>query len=156
MYKRQSGLHAVIPASPERGLHPGVIFTLRNREEGINVNQQNRLHPFYLIYMGADGDVITDHTQVKNILDLVRASCKGRSAPVEAAYKPFNEATDDGRDMHAYSDLLDRSIRTMIEHKADSDIESLFSQGGVTTALVDDIQGLDDFELISFLVIWGE
>ena len=58
--------------------------------------------------------------------------------------------------MHVYSDLLDRSIRTMIEYKADSDIDSLFSQGGVTTALVDDIQGLDDFELISFLVIWGE
>ena len=148
-----NGLHAAIPAAPERGLHPGVIFTLRNREQGVNVNQQNRLHPFYLIYMGADGDVITDHTQVKNILDLVRASCKGRSAPVEEAYKPFNEATEDGRNMHVYSDLLDRSIRTMIEYKADSDIDSLFSQGGVTTALVDDIQGLDDFELISFLVI---
>ncbi len=151
-----SGLHAVIPAAPDRGLHPGVIFTLRNREEGVNVNKQNRLHPFYLIYIGADGDVITDHTQVKRILDLVRAASKGRNAPVEEACSAFNAATDDGRNMHVYSDLLDRSIRSMIEHKADGDIESLFSQGGVTTALVDDIQGLDDFELISFLVIWGE
>lgn len=151
-----NGLHAVIPAEPQRGLHPGVIFTLRNREQGVNVNQQNRLHPYYLFYIGADGEVITNHTHVKNILDLVRASCKGRNTAAEDACRAFNKATDDGRNMTTYSELLDQTIRSMIDLKEDHDIDSLFSQAGATTALVDSIRGLDDFELISFLVIWGE
>ena len=151
-----NGLHAVIPADPGKGLEPGVIFTLRNREQGVNVNQQNRLHPFYLIYIGADGEVITDHTHVKKILDVVRASCKGRNTAVESVCNAFNDSTDDGRNMQVYSDLLDRSIRSMIELKEERDIDSLFSSSSGTTALVDSIQGLDDFELISFLVIWDE
>ena len=133
-----------------------MIFTLRNREQGVNVNQQNRLHPFYLIYIGADGEVITDHTHVKKILDVVRASCKGRNTAVESVCNAFNDSTDDGRNMQVYSDLLDRSIRSMIELKEERDIDSLFSSSSGTTALVDSIQGLDDFELISFLVIWDE
>jgi hypothetical protein len=56
--------------------------------------------------------------------------------------------------MRVYSDLLDRAIRSIVEVKQQRDIDSLF-QGGQTTALVDTIAGLDDFELISFLVIQG-
>jgi hypothetical protein len=40
----------------------------------------------------------------------------------------------------------------MIEVKEDQDIDSLFS-GGETTALINTIQGLEDFELISFLIV---
>jgi len=64
----------------------------------------------------------------------------------------FNQATDDGRKMGAYSNLLDQAIRSMVDMKEDKDIDSLFS-GGRTTALVNTIAGLDDFELIAFLVI---
>ena len=71
-----SGMHAVVPAAPERGLLPGVIFTLRNLNQGVNVNQQNRLHPYYLVYINENGDVITNHTEVKRLLDLVRSACK--------------------------------------------------------------------------------
>lgn len=148
-----NGMHAVIPAAPARGLKPGVIFTLRNREDGVNVNQLNRLHPFYMVYMGANGDVITDHTEVKKILDIVRSACKGRDTYIPDVCQAFNDSTHDGRDMHVYSDLLDRSIRTMIDIKEDRDIDSLFSKGSATTALVNTIKGLDDFELIAFLVI---
>lgn len=147
-----SGLHAVVPANPAIGLRPGVIFTLRNRNSSINVNQHNRLHPYYLLYIGNEGQVITDHTQVKPLLDLVRASCKGFSTPISAVCKHFNTATNDGRDMAPYSDLLGQAIRSMVELKEDKDIDSLFS-GVKTTALIDTINGLDDFELISFLVI---
>ena len=147
-----SGLHAVVPSNPEISLSPGVIFTLRNRNSGVNINQHNRLHPYYLLYIGNDGKVITDHTQVKPLLDLVRSSCKGLSAPIPSVCKLFNAHTCDGRDMAQYSDLLGQAIRSMVEVKEDKDIDSLFS-GLNTTALVDTIKGLDDFELISFLVI---
>jgi superfamily II DNA or RNA helicase len=147
-----NGLHAIIPANEEIGLRPGAIYTLRNRNSGVNINQHNRLHPYYLIYISDDGEVIVDHTQVKTLLDLARASCKGQEKPINLLCKEFNRSTQDGRKMDKYSDLLGQAISSMIEVKEDKDIDSLFT-GTSTTALVDSIQGLDDFELISFLVI---
>ena len=148
------GMHAIVPAQPGVGLLPGVIFALRNIHESVNVNQQNRLHPYYLVYIGNDGEVIADHTEVKRLLDLIRSSCKGKDEPIRALCQLFNDRTQDGRNMQPYSDLLSQAIRSMIEVKDEKDIDSLFG-GGRTTALTTTIQGLDDFELIAFLVIEG-
>jgi hypothetical protein len=147
-----NGMHAVIPARPDLGLQPGVIFALRNIHDTVNVNQQNRLHPYYLTYIGNDGEIIADHTEVKRLLDLIRSSCKGHNEPIQAVCKLFNDTTNDGRNMEAYSELLSEAIRSMIEVKEEKDIDSLFS-GGKTSALVHTIAGLDDFELIAFLVV---
>jgi hypothetical protein len=147
-----NGLHAIVPADPARGLHPGAIYTLRNREDGVNIDHQNRLHPYYLVYIGDDGQVITRHTEVKRLLDLARTTCKSRDKPFTELCQRFNETTQDGRAMQHYSGLLDQAILSMIDVKEEGDIDSLF-QPGKTTALVDHITGLDDFELISFLVI---
>lgn len=147
-----SGLHAIVPAKPELGLTPGVIFTLRNRNARVNVNQHNRLHPYYLIYIDNHGNVITNHTEVKRLLDLVRNGCKRLDKPVLEVCRMFNTETKDGYEMTRYSDLLGQAIRSMIEVKDDKDLDSLFT-GSKTTALVDTIAGLDDFELITFLVI---
>ncbi len=147
-----NGMHAVVPARPDVGLLPGVIFTLRNRNQGIRLHQQNRLYPYYLIYIGLDGRVISDQTEAKRLLDLARTACKGHSEPIPDAYQPFNRATADGRDMQLYSRLLDQAIHALIEVKEEKDIDSLFSDGP-TTALVDTISGLDDFELITFIVV---
>ncbi|MDO3544870.1 ATP-dependent helicase, partial [Ralstonia pseudosolanacearum] len=147
-----NGMHAVVPARPEMGLLPGAIFTLRNRNSGVNVSQLNRLHPYYLVYINREGEVIHDHTEVKRLLDLVRACCKGQEEPIPEACQRFNQETADGRRMQAYSGLLGQSIRSMIDVKEEKDLDSLFT-GGKTTALTNTISGLDDFELISFLVI---
>lgn len=147
-----NGMHAVVPAKPDLGLPPGVIFTLRNRNQSVNVNDHNRLHPFYLVYIGQDGTVIHDHTEVKRLLDLVRTCCKGQSLPNTLVCEQFNQQTDDGRKMQPYSDLLGQAISSMIEVKEEKDLDSLFS-GGKTTALLNSIDGLNDFELITFLVI---
>lgn len=146
------GLHAVVPANSGLGLKPGVIFTLRNLNENININQHNRLHPFYLLYIANDGKIIADHTEVKKLLDLVRTSCKGQSEPINQVCRIFNDFTDEGRDMKVFSDLLGAAIRSMIQVKEEKDIDSLFS-GGPTSALTNTITGLDDFELVAFLVI---
>jgi SNF2 family DNA or RNA helicase len=147
-----TGMHAVIPANPDIGLTAGVIFTLRNRNEGISISQFNRLHPYYLVYIGQDGTVLNNHLEVKRLLDLARAACKGKSQPIFDACEKFNKMTKDGRDMSLYSNLLDQAIRSIIDVKEEKDIASLFS-GGKTTALLDKISGLDDFELLTFLVI---
>lgn len=147
-----NGMHAVVPANPAMGLMQGVIFALKNIHDSVNVNQQNRLHPYYLVYIGNDGEIVADHTQVKRLLDLIRASCKGRPDPVQDVCRLFNERTQDGRKMEHCSNLLSAAIRSMIDVKEEKDLDSLFS-GGRTSALVHTIAGLDDFELIAFLVI---
>jgi len=147
-----NGMHAVVPARPEMGLRPGAIFTLRNLNPSVNVSQHNRLHPYYLVYINREGAVIHDHTEVKRLLDLVRSCCKGQDSPITEVCQRFDQETADGRKMQAYSDLLGKSIRSMIEVKEENDLDSLFS-GGKTTALTNTISGLDDFELISFLAV---
>ncbi|MGI2174020.1 helicase-related protein [Shewanella ulleungensis] len=147
-----NGMHAVIPSNQALGLKPGVIFTLRNVNDSVNIDQKNRLHPYYLVYVSDTGEVIANHAEVKRLLDLVRSSCKGVSEPVAEVCNLFNELTNDGKEMNKYSELLSDTIRSIIEVKEEQDIDSLFS-GGETTALINTIQGLDDFELINFLVV---
>lgn len=146
------GMHAVVPAQPALGLKPGAIFALRNRNDGATVHQHNRLHPYYLVYVAKDGEVVAYHSEVKRLLDLVRTSCKGQSEPIAEVCRLFNQQTKEGRDMKAYSTLLSAAVRSMIEVKEEKDIDSLFT-GGKTTALTNTISGLDDFELIAFLVV---
>jgi len=89
---------------------------------------------------------------VKNTLDIVRAVSKGQSEPIAEVFNAFNNETDDGKKMDKYSDLLGNMIESILNVKDASDVESLFSRGG-TTALRDTVKGLEDFELITFMVI---
>lgn len=146
------GMHALVPADPAKGLHPGVIFALRNRIPDVNIDKLNRLHPYYLVFVGEDGEVQVKHTEPKRLLDFLRFACRGRPEPLAELCQSFNAETQDGREMGTYSDLLDQAIRSMIEVKEESDVDSLFTPGG-TTALVGSIKGLDDFELIAFLIV---
>jgi len=146
------GLHAVVPAEQDKGAPSGVIFVLRNINSEININNQNRLHPFYLVYIDNEGQVVTNHLEVKKTLDLLRLLCKGRNEPIVDVYKPFNRETKDGRKMDSYSLLLEEAIKTIIDVKEESDLDSLFTSGGTTT-LLDTIRGLEDFELIAFMVV---
>ena len=131
---------------------PGVIFILKNRNNAVNIDHKNLLHPFYMVYLGNDGSVITDHLQPKALLDTMRHLCKGKTKPDMDLCREVNKETRDGRDMRKYSDLLQQAIDSIISVKQESDIDSLF-EPGPTTALQGDIKGLDDFELITFLII---
>ena len=150
MERKPRGLHAVVPATEE--LPEGVIFVLRNVNNSVNIDNQNRIHPFYMVYIGREGDVICDYLNPKQLLDDVRLLCRGKSEPIKAVYTKFNEETDDGRNMAEMSELLSMAIDSIIDTKEESDIDSLFSAGG-TSALMSDISGLSNFELICFLVV---
>lgn len=146
------GLHAVIPAAPEKGLVPGVIFALRNVNADEHINRGNRLHPHYLVYLDEHGDVVSNHTEAKHLLDLLRSGCRPFEAPVVEVVRAFNERTGEGSRMGRYSELLTDAIHSMIEVTEERDIDSLFT-GGHTTALTQTIAGLDDFELIAFVAV---
>lgn len=148
--KKPKGLHAVVPATED--LPEGVIFVLRNINNSVNIDNQNRIHPFYMVYIGIDGEVICDYLNPKKMLDDIRLLCRGKNEPIKYLCQQFNEETDDGRDMVEMSELLSEAIESIINSKEESDIDSLFSAGG-TSALMSSVSGLDDFELICFLVI---
>ncbi|GEP26446.1 ATP-dependent helicase [Cryobacterium levicorallinum] len=146
------GLHAVVPADASKGLVPGVIFALRNVDADDNLNRGNRLHPHYLVYLDDRGEVVADHTEAKRLLDLLRAGCRVYEEPLTDVVQAFNTATGEGAHMGKYSQLLTDAIHSMIDVSEERDIDSLFT-GGQTTALNGTIAGLDDFELIAFVVI---
>ena len=148
--KTPSGLHAVAPASEE--MPSGVIFVLKNRSNSVNIDNQNRLHPFYMVYISDDGEVVCDHLSPKQMLDRMRYLCKGKTESIPELYRRFNRETRDGRNMAAFSKLLEQAIASIIEVKEESDIAGFLS-GGQISFLENEIKGLDDFELISFLVI---
>ena len=150
MAKKPKGLHAVVSATEENP--EGVIFVLRNINNSINIDNQNRIHPFYMVYISVDGEVVCDYLNPKKLLDTTRLLCRGKSEPIMPLCAKFNEETDDGRNMKEMSLLLSNAINSIIDVKEESDIDSLFSSGG-TSALMNAVSGLDDFELICFLVI---
>lgn len=144
------GLHAVVPATKE--LPEGVIFVLKNINNSVNIDNRNRIHPFYMVYIGMDGEIVCDYLNPKKMLDDVRLLCRGKTKPIPEVYEKFNRETDDGRNMADMSELLSEAINSIIHVKEENDIDSLFSAGG-TSALMSTVSGLNDFELICFLVV---
>jgi len=147
---KPKGLHAVVPADAENP--EGVIFVLRNINNDVNIDNKNRIHPFYMVYIGADGEVVCDYLNPKKLLDAFRLLCRGKKEPIGTLCRKFNEETDDGRNMKGVSELLSGAIRSIVAAKEESELDSLFTPGG-TSALTSKIAGLDDFELICFLVL---
>ena len=148
--RKPFGLHAVTKRTKD--LPQGVIFVLKNRNKNINEDNLNRLHPFYMVYIGEDGDIVCDYLNPKKLLDTMRLLCRGKDKPIADLYEAFNKQTDDGRNMQEVSELLNDAINSIIDVKEESDIESLFTPGG-TSALLSQVNGLNDFELICFLVV---
>ena len=148
--KKPKGMHAIVPATDE--LPEGVIFILKNINNSINIDNQNRIHPFYMVYIGNDGEVICDYLNPKKMLGDIRLLCRGKKEPIKGLCQQFNEETDDGKNMSEMSELLGEAINSIINCKEESDIDRLFSAGG-TSALMSTVSGLDDFELICFLVV---
>ena len=147
-----NGLYAVVPSEQEKGIEKGVIFVLRNRNEKINIEKQNRLHPYYLVYMSITGNVFVNHVNPKKILDILRSLCKHQISPILDLCKQMNKETNDGYKMDTYSSLLKKAVKSIINVKEQSDINLLFNEGSINI-LKNSLSGLDDFELITFVVV---
>ena len=144
------GLHALVPA--EEGAPKGVVFALKNRSNGINIDRKNRLHPFYMVYISQDSEVIVDHLNPKDLLDRMRHLCRGKSEPLLDLCRQFNGETRDGRHMGTYSRLLGDAIASLIKTKEQTDLFS-FLEGDSGSLFGNEVKGLDDFELICFLIV---
>ncbi len=144
------GIHAVARATDDTPR--GAIYVLKNVNSGVNIDRQNRLHPFYLVYITEDGEVSANHLQPKELLDKLRLLSRGYDTPDADLVAKFNAETSDGKDMSRYTQLLTRAIQSIVTVKEEKDVYSMFTPGA-STVLTDKIKGLDDFELINFLVV---
>lgn len=144
------GLHALVAS--DKDAPPGVIFVLKNRNNEINIDRKNRLHPFYMVYISKDSEVIVDHLDPKDLLDRMRHLCRGKSEPILELCRKFNAETRDGQRMGTYSRLLGDAISSLIKVKESTDLFS-FLDGDIGSLFGNEVRGLDDFELICFLII---
>ncbi len=152
--KAPLGMYAITPMVThiKEETAKGVVFCLRQLNEENIIEDSNAFHPYYLVYITDDGTVRYSYTHAKIILDLYKKLCKGKDDIQIDLISLFNQETNDGQDMSKYTSLLEKAVQDIVGKNEEKGVESLFSRGG-TTLRNDHFKGLEDFELISFLII---
>ena len=82
----------------------------------------------------------------------MRHSCKKHTEPLMELCELFNNATNDGKNMATVSGMLSNCINSIVEKKEQANLDCFLKGDNVS---FHDIKksGLDDFELVSFLVV---
>ena len=146
------GLHAVVGEC--ENAPRGVIYVLKNKSRDVDVDRRNRIHPFYMVYVGDDGHVEIDHLKPKEMLDRLRLVCRGKSSPDASLCRDFNRETKDGLNMKRYSDLLGKAVESIVSGKEKSTLDGFYGgEQGDLFAEKNKLKGLDDFELVTFVVV---
>ncbi len=156
MQKLAFGTFAVT-TSPEAGIPPGVLFCLRASGDAAAkaVDPGYPLAPHYVLHIGDDGEILLPYAQAKQVLDRLRRVCIGRDLPDAGACAQFDKATKDGKDMSHAQELLANAVASIIGKKEERAVASLFTPGG-THALKGEFLGINDFEVVTFLVVLPE
>ena len=152
--KYPTGVYAVTNKEDKLGEEAvkGVIYCLKQTKYSESQEGATSLYPYYLVYVNENGDVHITNTAPKKILDIYKALCQGKKEPIEKLVKAFNRETKNGSTMTKYTELLEKAvfdIKGVVEKKG---IQSMF-QIGAATLFENTVSGLNDFELISFLVV---
>jgi len=133
-------------------VRPGVIFTLKQVNQFVGTEENNSLYPYYMVYVYDDGTIRFSYIHTKRILDFYKKLCSGNIEVLKDLVEIFNGETNGGKDMYKYSKLLKDAINNIIGKKEEKGISSLFSKGG-TTIQKGLFSGIEDFELITFLIV---
>jgi SNF2 family DNA or RNA helicase len=149
------GLYAVVPTHAEyQTIKPGAIYCLKQRIDASGNEAVNPLQPYFLVYIREDGEVRYNFTAPKQILEIFRALCQGKTEPYAALCEFFDSETKDGEDMSRYSGLLDKAVAAIAAQFGRKSIGNLFGgRGGKLTDAAKQIKHTNDFDLITWLVI---
>lgn len=153
--KAPFGMYAVSSVTDselQEQIKPGAIFTLKQVNEFAEPQEHNPLYPYYMVYVYDDGTVRYNYLHTKRILDFYKKLCIGKDEVITELTEIFNEETNNGKRMGKYSSLLEKAISSIIGKTEEKGVASLFSKGG-TTLQKSLFTGIEDFELISFLII---
>lgn len=133
----------------------GAIFCLRDIHGKVQKDTSYALAPYYIIYVAEDGTIVFNHLQGKKSLDIFKKLCATRDTLDEDAITSLSSATKDGKDMGTYQFMLESAITSVVGKTEEKGVESLFSRGG-TVLTQDHFKGIEDFEVVAFLIIKGE
>lgn len=152
------GLYSVVPVAEDHlWLRPGVIFCLRQTGNTEGTETVNPLQPYYLVYIHDTGDVRYTFSQPKQILELMRDLCAGKSEAYRSLCDLFNEESQNGKDMSGHSRQLERAVETIVKHFNKRSMDSLLSSRGAKLSSTSRrAKSMDDFELITWLVLMRE
>ena len=150
------GVYAVTTTS-EAEIPPGIIFCLRAEGDAATrrFEQGYPLAPHYLVHVGDNGAVLLPFTQAKQILDRMKRLCSGRNLPDAGASARFDKATRRNQDMSDAQGLLASAVASIAGKSEERAVASLFSSGG-TYAMASEFAGINDFEVVAFLVVLEE
>lgn len=136
-------------------IKPGVIFCLKQINNFTASSEQNALHPYYLIYVKEDGEVLYNHVHIKKILDIYRSLCNGQKEVEAQLYAAFYEETKNGKEMGQYKMMLEKAVEDIVG-KIDQQLTlNIFSLGNLDSLVTNANTSLQDFEIISYLIIKG-
>ena len=149
------GLYAVVPPHAEhQSIQPGTIYCLKQRVPWAGAETVNPLQPYFLVYVRETGEVRYNFTAPKQVLEIFRALCQGKTEPYAKLCELFDAQTNDGKDMQRYSALLESAISAIASQSDKKNLGNLFAgRGG---KLVDDTKlpkTATDFDLVTWLVI---
>ena len=149
------GLYAVVPPPPEDSIiQPGVIFCLRQKTESEENQKLNPTHPYFLVYVRADGVVRFSFAYPKQVLEMYRQLCAGVNNPYDELCGLFDERTANGADMSQYDDLLQRTVNSITRTYKKRAFDNLTSgRSGALPLITNQVSGTTDFELVTWLVI---
>jgi hypothetical protein len=149
-----TGIHGIIPIKDKykEDLEEGAIFCLKQVSKTESEQKTNSLHPYYLIYVSKDLEVKYKHTESKKILDLYKGLCVNENQVFQWLCDEFNKKTNNGEKMELYSEMLESAVNSILGIVEEKGVESLFTTGE-TNIMNETISSLDDFELITFLIV---
>lgn len=148
--KAPTGMYAVAKSNIEEA-ERGVIFCLKQINEEIKPSEFNTLNPYFLVYVKESGEVLLNFIQSKKILDIYKKVCLGENTLFPDLISEFNRETNNAKDMSKFTNFLEKTVENIVGKEEEKGLDSLFSFG--ETMLNNSVQNMDDFELISFLVI---
>ena len=152
--KSPKGIYSITDLTPEFSdeIESGVIFLLKQVTGTTENLEKNPLSPYYLVYIADNGEVKFSYIKSKKVLDYYKKLCLGKKEVLNDLVREFNYDTNDGKDMSHYSDLLVETIEDILGKKQETGVKSLFKKGG-TSIVKNDIDALEEFELVTFLII---
>lgn len=152
--KYPTGIYAVtnIPEKMAGECEPGVVFCLKQTKYTEKEKSNSSIHPYYLVYVKDSGEILVKYSNPKLALDMYKGLCANNKEVLEDLVKEFNKETKNASDMSKYTKLLEHAVNDIKGVAEKKGIASLFGLGS-SSVLTNKITGINDFELISFLVI---
>ena len=146
-----------VTSSTEVDIKPGIIFCLRAESEQSKMVKESGypLAPHFMVHVGEDGTILLAYPHVKKILDHLKRTCVGRDLPDPIAYNRFEKSSRHGEDMSYPQKLLSAAVASIVGKSEERSVESLFTPGGTIT-IKGEFTGINDFEIIAFLLILPE